>query len=185
MGGDIRGVTEMKTDKKFIIPLILLLFFLLIMGVIYYYNEQETYMLTPLPLFVPTALPSDVSIPQGESKTIAVGFSYNAVVREPDTVSFYLSTTIGEVPSFVHATFDPEVIKVRPGERFYSNLTLKIDPDAPIGEYYLSAAVKSSRFGPHDRYDGTRVCGDCGACFYLNVIGPKEREKIPLASRIK
>ena len=117
MGGDIRGVTEMKTDKKFIIPLILLLFFLLIMGVIYYYNEQETYMLTPLPLFVPTALPSDVSIPQGESKTIAVGFSYNAVVREPDTVSFYLSTTIGEVPSFVHATFDPKEVMVRDPRR--------------------------------------------------------------------
>jgi len=64
---------------------------------LYIHDYMESYMLTPLPLFVPTALPSDVSIPQG----------------------------------------------------------------------------------------GTRVCGDCGACFYLNVIGPKEREKIPPASRIK
>lgn len=176
----------MKIGKKFIISLILLLFFLLIIGVIYYYNVQETYMLTPLPLFVPTTLPPDVFIPQGESQTTVVGFSYNAVVREPDTVSFYLSsTTMGEVPPFVHATFDPEVTKIRPEERFYSNLTLKIDSNAPIGKYYLSAAVKSSRFGGHARYDGVWVCGDCGACFYLNVIGPKEREEIPPASRIK
>ena len=175
----------MKTKKILAIGIVALV----VCGVglaigLYIHDYMESYMLTPLPLFVPTILPQDVSIPQGGSKTIAVGFSYNAVVREPDTVSFYLSSTIGEVPSFVHATFDPEVIKVRPGERFYSKLTLKIDPDAPTGEYYLLAAVKSSRFGPHDRYNGTRVCGDCGACFYLNVIGPKERENTP-ASRIK
>ncbi|MDI6885723.1 MAG: hypothetical protein QMD22_05130 [archaeon] len=160
----------MKIGKKVIISLILLLFFLLIISVVYYYNEQQTYMLTPLPLFVPTTFPPDVSIPQGEYKTIVVGFSYNDVVREPDVVFFYLSSTIGEVPPFVHATFDPDVITVRPGERFYSNLTLKIDSNATIGKYYLSASVKSSRFGGHDRYDGVWVCGECGSCFYLNVI---------------
>ncbi len=171
--------------KILAIWIIALLVCSVVICVAHYYNEQETYMLTPLPLFAPTTFPPDVSvsIPQGESKTIVVGFLYNDVVREPDIVSFYLSSTIGEVPPFVHATFDPEVIKVRPGERFYSNLSLKIDPDAPIGEYYLSAAVKSSRFGGHDRYDGVWVCGECGSCFYLNVMsasGEIHRKEIPL-----
>ena len=63
---------------------------------LYIHDYMESYMLTPLPLFVPTILPQNVSIPQGESKTIAVGFSYNAVVREPDTVSFLSLIHISE-----------------------------------------------------------------------------------------
>lgn len=141
------------------------------------YTHQEPFpLLNPVPLFLVDVNSQSVNVSRNESVNIEVSVIYfNHSVKEPDTISFSLDSPIGEVPPFVNATFDPDKITIRPEEQVNSTLTLKIDQNAPIGKYYLSACVKSSRFGRHDRYDGIWVCGECGSCFYLNVIpAPKD-----------
>jgi len=89
--------------------------------------------LTPLPLFDISTNVGSVDVSQGGSVTIEVSILLRNLTGEPDTISLGLGSTVGEVPPFVNATFDPDTITIKPGEQVNSTLTLKINSSAPIG----------------------------------------------------
>ena len=153
----------------------------ILMPGLWHIKDTCEFIVTPKPVITPllsfhiSTNVSSLYIPQGGSAVLEVNlFLPNMIANltgtSVNTISLSLDSSIGEVPPFVNATFDPDAVTLEPDQQATSTLTLKINSTAPIGRYGLSARGTSSTFGPYVEYNGIPVCGVFGSSLSLTVI---------------